>query len=195
MIKKVEQRIFKELFHIHIQRDFEKIERRPLSMLDRLHRRGLYDFFTLNDDRTGEILAYAGLLHMPEIDTELLDYFAVIPEYRNKNIGSEFLKDIASKFDISGILIECESPEYTNDIKEKGIRNRRIFFYLRNGAEETGFRMSYLGVGYELLWFPIKKNADNVDIENIVLTASSSAIPSWLARIITPFLRKGIRKI
>jgi len=60
---------------------------------------------------------------------------AVKEGYRNKGIGTKFMKNI---FDILGfknkyLLLEVENPNYGDNIK---LKKRRVEFYKRHGARE-----------------------------------------------------------
>lgn len=193
MIKTATQTGYRDLFADHIMRDFAVNERRPLFLLKRLHRRGLYKFWTLHDDTSGEMLAYAGFLLAPDTDAMLLDYLAVEPQYRGKGIGSRFLKEISAYCDTGGVLIECEAPESAGSLEEKDIRLRRIAFYLKNGAVETRTRWRFFGVDYDLLWLPVKRAADEVDIGEAIVALYGSGLPRWLAILAVPFLRRNVR--
>jgi GNAT superfamily N-acetyltransferase len=64
----------------------------------------------------------------------LLDYMAVKPKYRRHGVGSEFLRNITR---ITGIknrffLFEVEDPKTGPDTE---IRQRRVYFYRKNGAK------------------------------------------------------------
>ena len=130
VIEKVDQRKYGALYRRCIERDFARNERRPLFLIHRLHGRGLYDFLALRDDATGRLLAYAGLLHAPNVDSMLLDYLAVEPEYRDKGVGSRFMRELATYCTAGGILIECETPAMARGTAERAVRERRVGFYL-----------------------------------------------------------------
>lgn len=193
MVQTVREQAFGALYRGHIRRDFARNERRPLFLIRRLHVRGMYDFLALRDDANGELLAYAGLLHAPGVDSMLLDYLAVEPEYRDKGVGSHFMRELAAHCKAGGILIECETPALAKDAEEQATRRRRIAFYLKNGAVETGEKWHFFGVGYDLLWLPMVKQADEVDVTKDITALYSVGAPHWMARLASRVLGKGAK--
>jgi len=72
-------------------------------------------------------------------DYLFLDYIAVKKEYRNKRIGTKFLKNIFNIFkNYNNVIFEVENPE---EGENKNQRIKRINFYKKLGAKElTGFK-------------------------------------------------------
>lgn len=194
MIQEVREQAYGPLFRGHIKRDFVRQERRPLYLLLRLHRQGMYTFLAMRDDKSGKLLAYAGLLHSPGVDSMLLDYLAVEPEYRGAGLGSQFMKELAAACDTGGIIIECDSPAQAKTADERKIRERRIGFYLRNGAVATGARWRFIGIHYELLWLPIHKSLDEIDMGRDIPALYSTAAPQPMRKLVTKLLENEIQK-
>ena len=137
-----------------IKRDFPKNEVRPYSMIKRLEKNNLYVAYGAYCNN--ELVAYATFFNLPESPVVLLDYLAVQPQYRGKGIGSsffiEFNEIVKSEFPHSKVLaIECENPQYATDINDKVTREKRIDFYIRNGAFLTESKLYAFGVNYNLL--------------------------------------------
>ncbi len=107
-------------------------------------------------------------------DYLFLDYIAVKKEYRNKRIGTEFLKNIFKIFkNYNNIIFEVENPkEGTN----KAQRIRRINFYRKLGAQElTGFKYFLPprnGKSEQMVLMMLSNNTDmfvdGKEIENIL---------------------------
>lgn len=137
-----------------IKRDFPKNEVRPYSMVKRLANNKLYIAYGAYCNNS--LIAYATFFNLPESPVVLLDYLAVQPEYRGNGIGSSFIsefKDIVKReFPYSSVIaIECENPQYATTSKEKSTREKRIDFYIRNGAVVTESTLYAFGVNYNLL--------------------------------------------
>lgn len=82
-------------------------------------------------------------------------------KYRNDGIGSAFLQSLRAGLTCAdGIYIEAENPDYAENGLEKGIREKRIAFYDRNGAVFTGVLSTLFGVPYRVLYLPLPKNED-----------------------------------
>ncbi|HSV48757.1 MAG TPA: GNAT family N-acetyltransferase, partial [Candidatus Acidoferrales bacterium] len=64
----------------------------------------------------------------------LLDYMAVKQDYRKQGLGSEFLKNIyrTTGWKNKLFLMEVEDPKKGNN---QEIRQRRVYFYRKNGAK------------------------------------------------------------
>lgn len=146
-----------EVYLLHkecIRRDFPKNEVRPLSMVKQLVRKKLYISYGAYINNT--LVAYAIFFNLPENPVVLLDYLAVQPQYRGTGIGSSFFtrfKDIVKiEFPKAKVIvIECEHPQYTSNVQDKTIREKRINFYKQNGANLTASEFYSFGVNYNLL--------------------------------------------
>lgn len=81
-------------------------------------------------------------------DSAYLLYFAVIPELRNKGLGTASLKKLCEEAGDKRIVLDIER---VTEGQDSGIKSRRRYFYLRNGFKETGFYSHFYGVDYEYL--------------------------------------------
>lgn len=148
---------FDELKLLHrqcIKRDFPKNEVRPYSMVKRLANDMLYIAYGAYCNNT--LVAYATFFNLPESPVVLLDYLAVQPEHRGTGIGSSFISEfkaiVKKEFPHSSVIaIECENPQYATTLEEKATREKRINFYIRNGAIVTESTLYAFGVNYNLL--------------------------------------------
>ena len=182
MIREVRKEDYDALFKGHIKRDFARQERRPLAVLRRLYDRGQYTILTLHNDETGALMAYAALLYSTALDSMLLDYLAVEPEYRKTGVGSRFMREIAVWRGTGGILIECESPKQAKNVAEKKDRGRRIAFYKKSGAVETGVCWFLRGIHFELLWLPVNKTLQEVNVAQDIVQLYGIAVPQGILR-------------
>ncbi len=101
---------------------------------------------------------------LPGSNLLFLDYLAVEPELRNRQIGAAILRKIlrdAHEAGWKGVIFEVE-PEDEGSAPERELRKRRIGFYERNGGRvlhcAPGYRMPNLvGEGsmrMRLVWIP-----------------------------------------
>lgn len=138
------------LYRAHMERDFPDNERKPLPMLEALVERGVNTVWTV--ERGGQMLAYYVLSHVSGCSSVLLDYFAVVPELRGAGIGSQVLKGIREQLGPERcLLIESELPAAAPNPSERRVRERRIAFYRRCGAELSGLGAQLFGVEYVLM--------------------------------------------
>lgn len=171
------------LYHEHIIRDFNADERRPLRIIQRLMREGYYTCYILRED--GRMLAYACLIHAPEIESTLLDYFAVVPESRSGGVGGRFLAQLREICPAEGIILECEMPSEAKDDADRIVRERRIAFYERNGAELIDCGWHAFGVEYNLLWLPVRKPLAEADPQGDIQRLYDHTMPEIFRRLMT----------
>ncbi len=154
-----------------IQRDFPKNEVRPLSMVKRLIKKGVYTAYGAYNENT--LIAYATIFSLPDSPVVLLDYFAVQPQYRANGIGSSFFKELKSvvKTEFKNakvVAIECENPEFSTTKQEKLTREKRISFYKQNGAILTDSKLYAFGVNYNLLALQLENSNHNLPLGKCV---------------------------
>lgn len=113
----------------------------------------------------GKLVGIAVILPsiMPRV--HLLEYLAIAPAWRRRGLGSGFIHEISNNLPAgaSAIVLEVETPEDGTG-EEIRIRQRRIEFYLRNGAHVVEcaprYRVPNLAgpgtVGMKLMWLPLE---------------------------------------
>lgn len=151
MIRKLMKEDLREIY-LHMEQDFPANERKPLRLIEESFDTGFmegYGFFR-TEQETSVLLAYA--LFVSIRDVLLFDYYAVIPECREKGVGSYFLNELKEKLaDKECVIGEVENPDYCEDPDERRVMERRIDFYLRNGLRDTGASGKVYGVEYRFL--------------------------------------------
>lgn len=153
---------------------FPSGELRPISNLRGLLSRGGYEGLGIFRENHEQPLGYAFFLHVPGEDTLLLDFYAILEEYRSLGLGSFFLQEMKGHYRcFSGILLETEDPECAANDEELSIRSRRNAFYYKNGAHRTGISCSLFGVPFQILYVPIA--ADGI-IDSAALKGKLEAI-------------------
>lgn len=154
---------------------FPAAERKPPETIDRLYGEGIYrGIGCFQEDR---LAAYAFFVCPKELEAVLLDYFAVMEEYRSSGVGGRFLEEMKQIFyEKQGILIETENIEEAANEQEETIRRRRNVFYVANGAFDTGIRSRIEGVPY-YNWF--------LPVEGRTLEKASNPLPMDTDQILT----------
>lgn len=143
---------------------FPKSEKKPFSMMKRLRRKGNMEFLCVEDE-DGGFLGLAIMILCGEL--ALLDYFAITPERRGRNVGSQALKALQQRYADKKLLLEIESTLGLERAQGKGLetaasessqlpdnaqeRLRRKAFYLRNGMTPMDFNVDLFGVEMEIL--------------------------------------------
>lgn len=103
-----------------------------------------------NGDITLEKLAaYIQVLKPEHCSYALLNYYAVLPAYRNSGLGTRLLEDLQMHLPkVKGIIIEAEIPKRAEDAK---MAKRRLEFYERAGAVNTMWQEQVYDAWYYIL--------------------------------------------
>ena len=120
------------IYRSQMVRDFPESELKPFASVQGMMTRGLYEPLAFYDE-AGALMAYAWQAVLPQCRNVLLDYFAVLPQYRGSGVGTAVLKELAAYYAPrkQSLIIECEHPA---EAPEPAVARRRIGFYLRAGA-------------------------------------------------------------
>jgi GNAT superfamily N-acetyltransferase len=165
-IKELDKTEFTEVYNLHMKNDFPIDELKPLSRILYTMEIGLCSTFGIYD---GDILkGYAVFIVPMGLKYGLLDYLAVVREYRGNGIGHEFFgligKVLEEKYDfLKGFFIESENVDFARNEAERIVRERRISFYEQNSCVMTRYGSRLFGVTYSILVFGIDKEVDLSD--------------------------------
>lgn len=129
-----------------MRRDFPPTELKPLSVILNSEAAGEAHTWGVFDGET--LVAYLLMVHPKGASAVLLDYFAVLPQYRASGIGGRLLAKLPEKEENAAILIESELPEKADD---PVMAVRRLGFYARCGARDIGWTEKLFGAS----WFRI----------------------------------------
>ncbi len=142
-------------YDVHMCRDFPQDELKPWEITKSLYERGIYDFLEAYSD--GKLVGYAWMV-TPDGQTALIDYLAVLPQYRGTGIGSEILKCLCERYRRQGkqLILESEHPDGAPD---PSLAVRRLGFYARSGFLNTGLQVMLFGVRFCILAHGICANA------------------------------------
>ncbi len=103
-----------------------------------------------SNDSLGALRGYAFFVESPDCDGCLLDYYAILPEYRDAGLGGRTLQRLAelvrgkSKY----ILLETEDIDFAKNEDQVSERTRRDAFYTRNGCVKTDVKGKVFTVHY-----------------------------------------------
>ena len=126
------------------RRAFPRYERKPFSIIRKMHKEGRTDVWLAEKD--GRFAGLAATINGGE--TILLDYFAVEKKLRGQGVGSAFLQALLDKYAGRGLFVEIEAADRDDPTGEKA---RRKAFYLRNGLSDMHVVAILFGVRMELL--------------------------------------------
>ncbi len=137
----------KETFDTHMQRDFPVNEQKPWDVTLGLYSKGIYEMLEIRSG--GAMVGYAWMV-CPEGNAALIDYLAVLPQYRGTGIGGRILKELSCRYARRGqtLLLESEFPDEAPDPQ---IARRRLGFYARAGFLDTGVQVRLFDVRFAIL--------------------------------------------
>lgn len=126
---------------------FPASERKPFSIIRKMHRKGKTDiwYFQTDGKFAGLIITINGDDHI------LLDYLAVTENQRGSGIGTEILQRMRDHYTGKGVFLEIESVY--EEAENQAERLRRKHFYEKCGMKSMGVFVWLFGVKMELMGF------------------------------------------
>ena len=142
-----------ELTNVYLnemRRDFPAGELKPLSMILNSEAAGTAHTWGVYEDDA--LVAYLLMVRPVGCEVSQLDYFAVLPQYRAGGIGAALLAALPDhEKGAQAILIEAECPEKAED---EAMAVRRLGFYARCGAKDTGWTEHLFDAWFRVLVLP-----------------------------------------
>lgn len=164
-IKVLDKNEIEKIYKEHLINDFPKDELKPLEYINKMHDLSKYECFGFYDKDL--LVGYAYMVIPDDSDIRLLDYFAVIKEFRNNGIGGDCLKALNEYYKhLSCVILESEHPDYSKDDSDRKIRERRLEFYKRNGLIQTEITTFVGGVYYTIFCMECSDLIDEIDIKS-----------------------------
>lgn len=148
------------IYRHHLKLHFPADEVKPWKSISRMWADGCYfavgvfeDCGDVPDDASDGLpllRGYAFFVESPDCDASLLDYYAILPEYRDAGLGGRTLQRLAELVRGKGkyILLETEDLDFAKREEEIAERKRRDAFYARNGCVKTDVRGRIFTVRY-----------------------------------------------
>jgi hypothetical protein len=160
-LKELNVKEFTTIYQTYMTDDFPPDELKPLERMIHTMETGLCCAFGLyeNDD----LRAYAVFI-VPEGQLYgLLDYLAVVKQYRGTGVGHHFFALIEDALKqkytwLDGFFIESENIDFAGNEQEQIIRRRRIAFYENNNCQITKLGSRLFGVTYSILLYRFASN-------------------------------------
>ena len=133
-----------------MRRDFPPSELKPLSMILNSEAAGMAHTWGVFEGET--LVSYLLMVQPMGCEVSQLDYFSVLPAYRSTGIGARLLAALpAHEEGAKAILIEAECPEKADD---EAMAVRRLGFYARCGAVDTGWTEHLFDAWFQVLVLP-----------------------------------------
>lgn len=160
-IKEISLDMTKNIYDEYINEYFPKGEVKPFSHIERMWNDGCYSALALYDDENDKVAGFAFFANSKESRHILLDYLAVVKEYRCMGLGGIFLNGMREYVKgYEGILIETEDVDMAENEEQLNERTRRNAFYKGNNAQQTGIHACVYGVDYSIWNVPLDKETD-----------------------------------
>ena len=146
-----------------MRRDFPPTELKPLSMILNSEADGTAHTWGVFDGDT--LAAYLLMVRPKGSRISQLDYFAVVPAYRARGIGAKLLAQLpAHEAGAEAIIIEAEVPDKA---KDEAMAVRRLGFYARCGAWDTGYYEHLFDAWFRILVLGCPGGAPLTDINAV----------------------------
>ena len=124
-IEKLAPSQIREIYTGPAVRHFPADERKPVAAIEKLLEDGMYIGLGMfeagrstDESEEGPLMAYA-LFTKAADDYVLLDYYAVLEEYRSDGVGSIFIKEMDKHLEgVHGMLLETEDIDSAADEEE-----------------------------------------------------------------------------
>lgn len=159
-IKQLNLQQIKEVHQSYLVNDFPKEEQKPYELIESLVNKSVYICYGLYNEET--LVAYAFFCKDTDSNCILLDFLAVLGEYRSYGYGSKFLMQMKQELtEYDGIIFEVESGMSAKNADDKLNCDRRIEFYHRNGVRDTNNYCLFFGVDMIIMYMPLQKDFDD----------------------------------
>lgn len=163
-LKELNVKEFTIIYQTYMKDDFPSDELKPLERIIYTMETGLSSAFGLYENNA--LRAYAVFIIPEGQPYGLLDYLAVIKQYRGTGVGRQFfvlIEDtLKQKYSwLEGFFIESENVDFAKTEHERIIRERRIAFYENNNCQITKLGSRLFGVTYSILLYQFTQSADN----------------------------------
>lgn len=149
---------FKEVLYSYYLEIFPREERKPLELIKSTYNKGYSRIIKIINNET--ITGFMILNRVKNNSYAILDYLAILPQYRNRGIGTSALKLlIEQERKNNGIFVEIEKVGLGKDKEENEFRSKRKKFY-----EELGFKkLKFDLILFDVVYMPYIYS--NIDIE------------------------------
>ena len=151
-----------EIYHEYMVDDFPRDELKPLDRILYTMETGLscaYGIYEQDDLR-----GYAIFVVPDGMRYGLLDYLAVLRQYRGTGVGHAFFGlaggTLSARYPaLGGFFIESENIAFAADDRERQVREKRISFYRQNHCAMTTLGSRLFGVDYSILVYDFDRKA------------------------------------
>lgn len=153
----------KEIYHYYLE-VFPEDERKSLKLLKSLVNKGRTKIIEIL--YKNEIVGFMILNKIKDNGYVWLDYFAILPQYRNNKLGTKALQLLLEQ-ENNGVFIEIEKIGLGKNAEENLLREKRKNFYEKIGFKKLSVGFLLFDVLYTPYIFLKSKESENIIIDNI----------------------------
>lgn len=158
---------FEKDVYLYYLKIFPEDERKPLELLQssyEKHYTRIIEILYKN-----EIIGFMILNKVKDKGYAVLDYLAILPQYRNNKFGTKALQILLEQEkENSGIFIEIEKVGLGKDIEENLLREKRKNFYEKVGFKKLNFDLFLFDVVYTPYLFSNRQDDEDMIIDEIL---------------------------
>jgi len=166
-LKHIDIKEFKEEVYQYYLDIFPEEERKPLELIQssyEKHYTNIIEIFYKDI-----IIGFMILNRVKEKGYAVLDYLAILPQYRNKGFGTKALQILLEQEkENDGVFIEIEKIGLGKDIEDNIEREKRKKFYENLGFKKLNFDLFLFDVIYTPYLFSHKEENEDIIIDEIL---------------------------
>ena len=156
----------KEVYSYYLE-IFPEDERKPLELIQSSYEKQYTRIIEIL--YKNEIIGFMVLNRVKDKGYAVLDYLAILPQYRNSKFGTKALQILLEQEkENSGIFIEIEKVGLGKDAKEDLLREKRKNFYEKVGFKKLNFDLFLFDVIYTPYLFSNIKDDESMIIDEIL---------------------------
>lgn len=154
---------FKEKIYPYYVSIFPEEERKPLTLIESACQKGYMKIIKIVNQ--SDLVGFMILNKIKENGYRWLDYFAILPEYRNEGFGSKSLEIlIDTEKESKGIFIEIEKIGLGKNEEENHVRLKRRDFYEKIGFQKLNFDLQL----FDIIFTPYVYSNIPIDEEKLI---------------------------
>ncbi len=166
-LREIEIEEFKKDVYSYYVKIFPREERKTLKRIEQACEERRTKIIKIIDKN--KFVGFMLLNRIKEKGYIVLDYLAILPQYRSSQVGTRALKIlIEEEKESSGIFIEIEKPGLGKNKIENEIREKRRKFYEKIGFKKLSFDVDLFNIIYSTYLIPNIENDEETIIKEIL---------------------------
>lgn len=159
-------RFEKEVYPYYLE-IFPEDERKPLELIQSSYDKQYTKIIEIL--YKNEMVGFMVLNRVKEKGYAVLDYLAILPQYRNSKLGTKALQILLEQEkENNGIFIEIEKVGLGKNVEENLVREKRKNFYEKVGFKKLNFDLFLFDVIYTPYLFSNTNGDENMIIDEIL---------------------------